>query len=87
MVFLLSRSGWHTVNQRVRRDIVGNNGACACARPLAEGHRGDQHGITANEGILPNDGWILLLPIIVAGDRAGADVDLFADGRVANIGK
>jgi hypothetical protein len=55
--------------------------------PRPTRHRRDQLGVGADEGIVLDDRLELVGAVVVAGDRAGADVDAAADRRVADVGQ
>ena len=52
---------------------------------LAHGDRRDERGVAADERAVFDDGPVLGGAVVIARDRARADVDLGADGRVAEI--
>lgn len=49
--------------------------------------RRHQIGIAADEGIVLDDGLVLVLAVIVAGDGAAADIDMRPYGSIAHIRK
>src|SRR4029077_20710529 len=49
--------------------------------------RGDQAGVGADEGAVADHGAVLGLPVVVAGHRAGADVDVAAHVAVEDAGE
>src|SRR5580704_13155510 len=53
-------------------------GGCAGGHvgPRPHPERGDQAGVGADEGAVADDGAVLALAVVVAGDRAGAHVDV-----------
>ena len=53
----------------------------------ADADRRDQLRIAADEGAVVDDRRVLRRAVVVAGDRAGADVHLRADRRVAEVGE
>ena len=50
-------------------------------------HRRDQLRVAADERAVLDDRLVLVHAVVVAGDRAGADVDVCADRRVAEVGQ
>src|ERR1700752_617730 len=73
--------------QFVGGDILGNNRAGADDRARADADRGYQRRVGADESPRTDFGPVLSVTIIIAGDRAGADVGPLADRSVADIGK
>ena len=71
--------------QRLIGHIVGDRRAGGHIGALADRDRRDELRVAANEGAVADDGLVLLLAVVVAGDRAGADVDVLADRRVSQI--
>src|SRR5712691_7527513 len=69
------------------RGILGERGSGAERCALAHPHRGDKLGVRADGDVVLDDRAVLVRPVVVAGDRAGADVDVFSDLAVADIGK
>src|SRR5690606_36823695 len=71
------------------KGIVGhvrrNHAAGSDVGPLADRHRCDQGGIRSHECAGPDLGMVLGIAVIVAGDRAGAEIGLRADMGVAHI--
>jgi len=69
----------------VRRDVAGDHRAGGDERALADHDRRHQRRVGADEGALPDPGLVLEEAVIIAGDRAGADIAAGADvGRVPN---
>src|SRR4051794_32065439 len=64
------------------RDVLRDGRSCRDVGPCADRHRGNQLAVTADERAVLDHRRILRDAIVVAGDRAGADVDLLADRRV-----
>lgn len=54
----------------VGRDRLGDDGASGHERAVADLGGRDHHGVGANEGILADDGLVLVHAIVVAGDGA-----------------
>src|SRR6266581_7167836 len=69
------------------RGVLGERGSGAERCALAHPHRGDELGVRADGDVVLDDRAVLVRPVVVAGDRAGADVDDFSDLAVADIGK
>ena len=59
--------------------------ATLAPRPDLDGR--DQVDVGADEGLRADRRLVLLLAVIVAGDRAGADVDVLGDIGVADVGE
>src|SRR5947209_8365209 len=60
--------------QRIRGDVVGDNGAGADISTRPDLDRGDERRIGADERIVADLGAVLGVAIIIASDRTGADV-------------
>src|SRR5690606_26283829 len=45
----------------------------------------DQARVRADERVVADDGAMLVRAVVVACDRAGADIDAFADGGIADV--
>ena len=56
-------------------------------RAVANLDRRDQHRIRTDLDIIADLGVVFVLAVVIAGDRAGADIGIFADRRVAEIGQ
>src|SRR3712207_4397258 len=56
-------------------------------RPAAYRDRGDKLRVRADEYVVFDDGPMLVSAVVVAGDRAGADVHVPPDARVADVGE
>ena len=69
------------------RGVAGQRGAGAERRAATDGHRRDQLRVGADEDVVLDHGAVLVRAVVVAGDGAGADVDVAADGRVADVGE
>src|SRR5207245_2006562 len=81
----LQHARGHADDERAWRHVLGHDAAGAGLRPPAHAHRRDQHAVAADEGAVLDYRAVLALAIEVAGDRAGADVDVGAEGRVADV--
>lgn len=64
---------------------MGDDGACTCAGASANRDRGDQQGITANEGTGTDACGMFGGAIVVASNGASADVDTSGNGCIAKI--
>src|SRR5580700_2564619 len=73
--------------QRIGRNIVGNSGASRNVSAVAYFHRRHECGIAAHEYAAADDGGVLMDPIVIAGDGAGAHVGVAAHARIAEISK
>src|SRR6058998_1294070 len=56
-------------------------------RPCRGTTRPNQGRVRADEGAPADRGAVLREPVVVAGDGAGADIRVGADGRVADVGE
>src|ERR1700712_1731204 len=72
--------------ESVCRNIVGNDRAGPNIRAVAYRNRRDQGRIDPDEGALPDRGAVLGETVVIAGDRAGADIGTGPDRRIADIG-
>ena len=75
----------HAVNERVLLDVARYHRAGACARAWAEGNGCDQKRIATEEDIIAERCGIFGDTVKVTGDRAGANINIFADGRIADV--
>src|ERR1039458_8021570 len=66
---------------------MGDAGAGANVRALANADGRNQGGIRADEHSVANGGGVLVHAVVVAGDDAGADVYAVADDGIAAIGE
>ena len=71
--------------QSMRRDILSHRTARSNKCMIANLHRSNKIRIAANENIVANLRLMLQFPVIIAGDRAAADIDPLADLRIADI--
>src|SRR5688572_11661481 len=71
--------------QRLIGHIVGDRRTGSHVGAFADRDRRDELRVAANEGAVADDGLVLLLAVVVAGDRAGADIDVLAYGRVSQV--
>src|SRR5216683_3102303 len=70
-----------------RRNVFAHGRAGAHVRALVHGHGGDELGVRPDERAVLDDRHVLLLAVVVASDRARADVHALADHRVAQVGE
>src|SRR6266571_6116541 len=73
--------------QLPRRGVLGERGSSTECRAPAHAHRRDELGVRADENVVLYDGAVLVRSVVVAHDRAGADVDVAADLAVADVGE
>src|SRR4029077_4663377 len=71
--------------QSARLDIVGDHAPGRNERAVADGHRRDQRGVHHRAHALADRGAVLVAPVVVGGDRAGAEVATGADVGVADV--
>src|SRR5688572_8620275 len=69
-------------SQRARLNIARDDASRADERTVADLDRRNQRAVGADEGALADLGAVLGEAVIVAGDRAGADIGLLADAGV-----
>ena len=69
------------------RHVAGDHRPGSGGGVVADLHRGHQHGVRPDEHPVADDGAVLLPPVVVAGDGAGADVAVLPDDRVADVGE
>src|SRR2546429_693475 len=67
------------------RRVPGERGSGAGRRALAHTHGGNELGVRADEDVVLDDRAVLVRPVVVAGDRAGADIHVFSDLAVADV--
>src|SRR4030067_2683514 len=65
--------------------MAGDGRAGAYRPALADRHRRDQLRIRADEHVVLNDRAVLVCAVVIAGDRARADIDAAAPGAVADV--
>src|SRR5262249_6877197 len=73
------------LRHRTGRDVLGDDGAGAGVRLVAHLDRGDEDRVGRDPGVLPHLRAVLLPPVVVGGDRPGADVGAIADLGVADV--
>src|SRR3546814_1493736 len=64
-------------------DVAGHRAAGADDRVAADPHRRDQRAVRSDEGVLADFGAIFEIAVIIAGDRARADIGPRTDADVA----
>src|SRR6185369_12105351 len=62
--------------ERPRRYVLGDRRACGHIRAFAHAYGSDQLRIAADECAIFDDGVVLVLAVVIAGDGSSADVDL-----------
>src|SRR3990172_1790333 len=73
--------------ERTRRDVLGDHRSCARDGSLAELHRCDEHRIRTHPRVVPDDGAMLAIPVVVHGDGPRPDVGSAPDPRVPDVGQ
>ena len=73
--------------QRTGRNILGDSRTGSRKRTVAQLDRRNEVGIAADEAVVTDLGAVLVIAVVVDNDRAAAEVDALADGRVADIGQ
>src|SRR5215470_9029936 len=73
--------------QRIRRNIAGNDTAGGDDRAVTDFDRRDQRGVRADKRALADYCAEFVKAVVIAGDRAGADIGACADLAVADIGE
>ena len=73
--------------QRILRNLVGDHATRSNVGARADGDRGHQRGVGADEGALADIGEELGIAVVIAGDRACADIGAGADAGIADIGQ
>src|SRR5579864_3148778 len=74
-------------SEGVRRNRIGDHGTCRKICTVANLDGGHQRRIAAYEDTVADLGLMLLAAVVIAGDGAGADVDVLADDGIAKIGQ
>src|SRR6058998_1841805 len=67
--------------------VLGERGSRTERRAPAHAHRSDELGVRTYENVVLYDGAVLVRSVVVAHDRAGADVDVSAHLAVADVGE
>src|ERR1044071_1383768 len=73
--------------ERAVRNVRGDRRAGCHVGPLADTDGRNQLGVAADERPVLDNRGVLLRPVVVAGDRAGADIHPLTDGRIAEVGE
>ena len=73
--------------QRTGRNVLGDSRTGSRKRTVAQLDRRNEVGIAADEAVVTDLGAVLVIAVVVDNDRAAAEVDALADGRVADIGQ
>ena len=60
--------------ERIRRNILGDDRSSGDVRAVANAHRRDQRGIAADKNAAADRGRVLRDAVVIARDRAGADI-------------
>src|SRR5579862_630377 len=71
--------------ERIRRHVLDDRRPRRDVGALANVNRRDELRVAADEDAILDDGGMLRDPVVVARDRAGADVDARADRRVSKV--
>ena len=73
--------------QRIRRHVAGDDAAGGDDRAVADRDRRHQRRVRADKRALADNRAELVKAVVIAGDRAGADIGAGADVAVAEIGE
>ena len=73
--------------QRLRRHILGDGRPRGGVRPVAHRHGRNKVRVAADEGVVSDDGAVLLRAVVVDRDRAAAEIHPLAHVAVAHIGQ
>src|SRR5438093_6640552 len=65
--------------------VLGERGSRTERRAPAHAHRSDELGVRTDENVVLYDGAVLVRSVVVAHDRAGADVHVAADLAAADV--
>src|ERR1700731_4473121 len=71
--------------QRPRRDVVAHHRAGARVGPVADGHRGHEHGVRPGAHVRADGGAPLGFAVVVDENAGGADIAVLADVGVADV--
>src|SRR6267142_5300988 len=74
-------------SQGVRGNVVGDRGTRGDIGAIADSNGGNQRGITSDKNFVADVRREFVEAVVVAGDRASADVCFRADFRIAEIGE
>ena len=67
-------------------DILGNRRYGTDQAAATDSDRGNKLGVTANENIITDGRLMFVNTIVVAGNRATADIDIFTKAGIADVG-
>src|SRR5215831_1537090 len=73
--------------QRILRHVLGDDAAGRDISAIADRNRRDQSRVRPDKHVVADDGPVLVEAVVIAGDRAGADIRAGADLAVAEIGE
>src|SRR5437879_1907051 len=74
-------------SQGIRWDVFGDRGTRGDIGAIADSNRGNQRGIASDKNFVADVRRKFVEAVVVAGNRAGADVCFLADLRIAEIGE
>src|SRR5688500_17130529 len=72
-------------DKRVRGNVLGNHTSGTGHCTVTDLDRGNEHCVRTDTDIVADPGFVFVLTVVVAGDRAGTDVGLLTDSRVTEI--
>src|SRR5437879_2511462 len=72
-------------SQSIRRHVFRDGRTGSDVGAVAHAHRRDQRRIAADEHFAPDRGGMLMKAVVIAGDRAGADIALRSDLGIAEV--
>ena len=73
--------------QRTGRNVLGDSRTGSRKRTVTQLDRRNEVGVAADEAVVTDLGAVLVIAVVVDNDRAAAEVDALADGRVTDIGQ
>src|SRR5215472_7197754 len=79
--------GFFVERQRAGRYVLPHRRARADGRAAPDGHRCDELRVGPDVHLVFDDRAVLFGAIVIARDRAGADVHVGADGGIAHVGE
>src|SRR3954452_25568572 len=71
--------------ERPGRDVVGDDRSGAGVRLVADRYRGDERRVDRRADVRPDRRAVLVAPVVVGGDRRGAQVRAGPDVRVPDV--
>src|SRR6266436_7532301 len=74
-------------SQSIRRHVLRDGRTCGDVGAIPDAHGRDQGSIAADENFAPDRRRILVEAVVIAGNRARADIALGPDLRIAQVGK